>query len=136
MGVVWFKSLKGIPSGKPTWQKWLYIALNFIIITLGWILFRSESISQAWLIFKSLFSIYLSVADFMERLYSIDYLLSRGFLLLVITVEIFCEIRGKKFNFALSPWYIRWLVYLFLIICITTLGMYPQGGNPFVYFRF
>ncbi len=136
IGVVWVRSRRGTGAKLPAWRRWLSIVLNFMVITLGWILFRSESITQAWVIFKSLFSLNLSVAHFMEQLYSVDYLLSRGFVLLVILVEVFLELRGSRFDFGKSRWWLRWLVYLFLLICITTLGVYPQGGNPFVYFRF
>lgn len=136
IGVVLVRSRQGSGTQKPAWLRWTGIFLNFIVITIGWILFRSASLSETWSMFKSLFALNLSVADFMERLFSVDFLLARGFIVLVIVVEIFLEVRGKRFDFATSRWWLRWLVYLFLVLCITLLGVYPQGGNPFVYFRF
>lgn len=134
--VVWLRSRQNGSSVKSSWLHWVKIGLNFIVITLGWILFRAASLSDAGIIFKSLFSLNYSVADFMEKLYSVDFLLSRGLVLLVIIVEIFIEIRGNKFDFKGFPWWLRWLIYLFLAICITALGVYPEGGSLFVYFKF
>ncbi len=136
IGAVLVRSRQGSGGQRPAWRRGINMLFNFVVITIGWILFRSESITAAWTLFKSIFTFNISVADFMERLYSVDFLLARGFVLLVIAVEIFLEIRGKKFDFSRSAWWLRWLVYLFLVLCITLLGVYPQGGNPFVYFRF
>jgi D-alanyl-lipoteichoic acid acyltransferase DltB (MBOAT superfamily) len=136
IGAVLVRSRQGSGVQRPAWRRGLNILFNFVVITFGWILFRAESLTAAWILFKSIFTFNISVADFMEHLFSVDFLLVRGFVLLVIAVEIFLEVRGKKFDFSRSAWWLRWLVYLFLVLCITILGVYPQGGNPFVYFRF
>jgi len=46
------------------------------------------------------------------------------------------ELRPDRFTLHRLPWWVRWLVYLFLVLCISIMGVYPEGGNPFVYFKF
>jgi len=136
IGVVVVRSRQGTGAVKASWRKWLNIALNFVVITMGWILFTSASLADAWLMLKSLFGVSTSFFAINQADFSLDFLLARAFIVLVVVLEILTEKYPERFTLSRFTWWVRWLIYLMLILGITILGVYPEGGNPFVYFKF
>lgn len=136
IGVVVMRSRQAAGFVKPAWRKWLNIILNFMVITFGWILFSSASLADAWILFKSLFGASTSFFTINQADFSLDFLLSRAFIALVIVLEILAEKYPERFALNRFPWWARWLTYLLLALGITIFGVYPEGGNPFVYFKF
>lgn len=123
------------------WGKSLYVIklfFTFHIICLGWILFRSNSISDSLIIFKKIF-IEISVSD----RYGIGAGFSGGeyvsllvLLLFMISIDLLKE-RGFKIReqISLCSFPIRWSVYSIGIISILIFGIF-SSTSEFIYFQF
>jgi len=116
-----------LPSLKELGQ----MLLTFVLAMIGWILFRAESIGQAWtyvcgICNKSLFS--------MPWIDSATYMLPMPLILLMLVViEWFgrnkeCPIKWEK---AQKP--LRWVLYVLLIVMIFAFG---KPAETFIYFQF
>lgn len=106
------------------------IILTFVFITASCILFRSQSIGEAWFMFKRIFSFEHSPAltQFLDKRFAI-------FLLVLIIGEILT--RKKDFPLLNINRYIsrpiRWAIYYFFIYIIFR---YAGPTENFIYFQF
>ena len=116
-----------LPTIKETGQ----MLLTFFLAVVGWIIFRAETIGQAWeymqeMTNKSLFHV--------PWIYNPTYMLPMPFILLIfIVVEWFG--RNKEcpiiFNGTKRLW--QWLVYILFVIMIFSFG---KPAESFIYFQF
>ena len=118
-----------LPTLKETGQ----MILTFFLAVIGWIIFRAESIGQAWEYVCGVFS---------KSLLSKPELFSDKMVLVVIPlsvmllVEWFQRGKGHGFDFGNSPRYkvVRWCIYLSTALLIIVLQQ-PKV-SPFIYFQF
>ena len=118
-----------LPTLKETGQ----MTLTFFLAVIGWIIFRAESIGQAWEYVCGVFS---------KSLLSEPELFSDKMVLVVIPlsvmllVEWFQRGKGHGFDFGNSPRYkvVRWCIYLSTALLIIVLQQ-PKV-SPFIYFQF
>ena len=105
--------------------------VTFFIVCVGLILFRAESIGQAWeyvcgIFDKSLFSV--------PWIYSATYILPMPFILLVLIVLEWIG-RGKEcpiqLNYTRKVW--KWVVYVLFVMMIFAFG---TSSESFIYFQF
>lgn len=119
----------------------LRIAITFALVCLSWVLFRANSLSEALMIFRAVFSI---PAQGVFPLAFGALGLSRPELAmlalavgLLFSVEWLCSRKPveKWLNRSVFP---RYAVYFLLIVCILLFGSYGTGYAPqnFVYFQF
>ncbi len=113
----------------PTIKEVGQMLLTFFLAVIGWIIFRSESIGQAWeymcgICDKSLFSVPVVV----------------GYTGLMINLVILFVVewlqRDRAFGFDISfvkKWYIRWPIYFVLLFLIFAFGGHTVN---FIYFQF
>ena len=114
-----------LPSLKETGQ----MLLTFILVVIGWIIFRAESIGQAWAICKQVVSpSLLSVPD------------AKGITGFSIAICIMLVIewiqRGRQHALDMDriPWWpVRAVTYFFIFFLIVTLGGHSEN---FIYFQF
>ena len=115
----------------PTWKEAGQMLLTFFLAVIGWIIFRAESIGQAWeyvcgIFDKSLFS--------MPWPYSATYILPMPFILLVLVAM---EWMGRSKECPLQPSYAnkvwRWIVYVLFVVMIFVFG---ESSESFIYFQF
>ena len=111
--------------------------LTFLIVNLGWVLFRADSIGHAFRYYKAMFSF-----DFSG--FSLDG--GRLFYSMLILAVAFSFLTlfpfGKKVEqvvfykrFGLGGHIVAWLVsILLLFLCVSALN--ATGFSPFIYFRF
>ena len=113
----------------PTLKEVGQILLTFFLVVIGWIIFRAESIGQAW-------EYVCGICD--TSLFTMPKVMGNTALvlniLLLITIEWFQ--RNKSFPFDLS--FIkrssaRWVVYLILLLIIFSFGGHATN---FIYFQF
>lgn len=128
------KYTNNIAKGKifPSISDTLKIISTFFLISLTWILFRSETIPKAYDYFLALFSLsLLSPPQMIDK--SIIRLFF--FIFLMLTIEWFQ--RDKKHGLQLSdskiPHFFKWSFYYFLILLIIVFGGNQQ---EFIYFQF
>ena len=113
----------------PTLKEAGQMLLTFFLAVIGWIIFRAESIGQAWqylcgICNRSLFS--MPVAKGCTGL-------MLGLVLLIVVEWLQ---RDKQFGLDLSfvkKWYVRWPVYLMLLFIIFAFGGHTVN---FIYFQF
>lgn len=112
----------------PTWKEAGQILLTFMLAVIGWIIFRAETIGQAWDIIcgicsSSLFSI--------PNHGGINALFLN--LALLIVVEWLQRSKQHSLDIAQLPVYLRYAIYLGLAFMI-----FAFGGNTvnFIYFQF
>lgn len=117
----------------PTWREALQMLFTFLLVVIGWIIFRAETIGQAWEIVGQIFS---------RSLLSIPYLHTRFFyiplficLLLLLTVE--WVNRGKSHPFDLTSINSQVVKYMIYFAIITIIILFtPPTPSPFIYFQF
>ena len=117
----------------PTWKECGQILLTFALVVLGWIIFRAETITQAWDIIKSIFS---------NSLFTIPWLRNRYFYIPLFTclvLQILTEWinRQKSHPFDLSSINNHTVKYLIYFVIISLIIFFtPPTPSPFIYFQF
>jgi len=105
---------------------------TFLLVTLAWVFFRAESLQDALLFLKGIFSF---------DLFSIPQL-RPYFLLLILSVFILIEWKGRFFEFGIQylfvnqPNLIRWSVYYLLIFGVILNSYLHSEAKEFIYFQF
>lgn len=112
--------------------KGLNILFTFLVVSLGWVAFRAETIEETLLFFDKLFLLDDLAID-------VDSRLKFTFGLVVLF-----HLLGAKFGNVLEGFLIKtsprtfWIktivTILLFVICLGEL--YASGFNPFIYFRF
>ena len=116
----------------PTWKEALQMLLTFGLVVIGWIVFRAETIGQAWEILKrmcdiTLFSMpWLKAHDFYPPLF--------GALVLMILVEWMNRNQQHGLSRLTKYRWVNWLVYYVTIYLIYKYQ--PMEGVQFIYFQF
>ena len=116
----------------PSVKEFCQMLLTFFLVTLGWIIFRAESIGQA-------FTIFSRICD--SSLFSVPWLMTREFYVPVFTslfVLSGVEWLQRKSAYPLDlsdlkPSWLRDVIYLFLSLIIFWFGGHAQS---FIYFQF
>ena len=117
----------------PNIRECIQMLTTFILVVIGWIFFRAESITDAFAYLGGIFD---------KSLLSVPWLMSKSFYLPVyigIIMMMFIEYlhRNEEHTFTLrkiDKSYIKWLIYYFLIIYIYTCQV--QEDIQFIYFQF
>ncbi|MDF2592392.1 MAG: algI [Clostridia bacterium] len=118
------------------WQPLQHLyALLFIV--LGWVLFRSESLSYAWNYYISMFGLAGQPLISSQALYYIVEYKFEFMIAMIATMPIYPMLQAKLQNsrYGLSIGYIKYLVLIGLFgLCI--MYLVNSTFNPFIYFRF
>lgn len=120
------KQLKGINNV-------FQIVVTFSLICISWIFFRSKDLDTAWYILSTIFT-----DPFSKLFFGISQWVTLLSILLIF-ILLFVEYMQSKgyvsLYFSESKIYapLRWAGYIFMLICISILGV---GGNSFIYFQF
>jgi len=112
------------------------LALNFIIILIGFVLFRANTVSDAVYVLTHLhrgitFSTFGLSLDI--GIGFIGLFIAIASILLLLLVDLLDEHKGAMRVFAECPKTIRWTVYIVLVLAIVFLG---QSSQQFIYFQF
>ena len=113
----------------PTWREVLQMLLTFGLVVIGWIIFRAETIGQAWVIMKgicnvSLFSMPMMVSGLKRTLF---------FIVVLLVVEWIDRSKEHAFALARMPQWIRIIVIYGLILIMLEFMGHSQS---FIYFQF
>lgn len=113
----------------------LQIIKTFILVNIGWIFFRANSVSDAIYILKNIFfnfvfnfSLLASEIGINKILYCFTII---GFMELVHLIQ---EHKGIRSFLDNKPTYIRWGIYIIIILSILLLGVF--NNTEFIYFQF
>ncbi len=124
-------------------SRWLHafrVVFTFCLVCLAWVLFRANSLSDAAMIFRSIFTlpfagIQVDLHGFGLSLRSLLMLALFSLGLLVIDWFIIEKDLAERINRTVA---LRYVVYFLLIALILVFGSYGSGYDPqdFVYFQF
>ena len=123
----------------------LEIIITFIIVDLAWIFFRAETIHDALLYIKRIFTRIDLWTLFDGALYNLGLNIFEMNILIIalfilVSFDLIKYIRKESiFDFlSRQNLYFRWFVMLFLILCVIVYGKYGAGFDPkqFIYFQF
>ena len=115
--------------------------ITFALVCFAWILFRANSMREATIIIRSLFTF----SDYILSIKKTLTLLNLSFndlALIVASVAILLGVQITQAKISIREfmekrsWPVRWIVYLSLIFGIILLGYYGMGDSSFIYFQF
>ncbi len=113
--------------------------ITFLLVSLGWIFFKSSSISEAGLIFNKIFSFnYTSFSVSLLNINILDFNVTITLLLGMIVLDYF------RYRFEVLKWFnargfiFRWFVYISLIFLFLLFGRYgiDYQASDFIYQSF
>jgi D-alanyl-lipoteichoic acid acyltransferase DltB (MBOAT superfamily) len=112
----------------PSFKELLQMLFTFFLAVLGWILFRSNSIGDAWLFLQRLFS--ASLLTTAELIPYKTFL----FIIIMIIVEWVTREKAQEFDISNIKWtWVRYVIYYALVSCII---LYSAENETFIYFQF
>lgn len=116
----------------------IQIAGTFILVNLGWIFFRANSLADASYIITHL------TTNFSESFWSlivgssqisrVPLFIGIGTILFMEAIHLFQEHRGMRHFLNSKPKIIRWTTYVTLLVLILALGVFDS--RQFIYFQF
>mgnify|MGYP003213765333 FL=1 len=126
------KHVDGVAEGRilPTVKEALQMLMTFLLVVLGWVIFRAETIGQAWEYIARMFTHF----TFRLPAHGNDPLIYIGILLCVEWLQ-----RGKQHGLQIGAggWFkyraVRWLLYY--VVFIATFLLSGQQ-EEFIYFQF
>ncbi len=125
---------------KPLLHKSLQIFVTFLLVNFAWIFFRANSLTDAIGMAGRLLSGWGSLFSNGNFYYSLSLGLPKTFLIGILSI-LFLEcihILERRIDIrqylTCRPFWIRWMVYYFLVLSLVFGGVYDQ--TPFIYFQF
>lgn len=116
----------------PTFREMRAMALTFFLVMIGWILFRAQTISDAWLYIRRLFSasIFSKPVGYGREH---DLWVALAMIVVMLTVEWIQRRRdhGMALGQVQSP-VIRWAIYYAILVALC----FGKGVETFIYFQF
>ena len=113
----------------PSWREAIQMLLTFALVVLGWIIFRSQSITEAWnyilhCISWSLFSMPMVIGGLKKTIF---------FTVILLVVEWFNRSKEHSLEIRHLPVVVRYVLYYILVLCILEFG---GSSQSFIYFQF
>ncbi len=114
----------------PSWRESLQILCTFLLIVLGWIIFRAETITQAWeyicgICDSSLFSV--------PQAGSTKRIPTMVCVVIMLLIEWYQRNKQHGLEMKITRWYIRYPIYAFFVYLII---LFFSNHNTFIYFQF
>lgn len=129
---------------KTGWYKWFQRIITLMLVTFGWIFFRSESLSGSIMIVKKIFTDLAPWSIYGGGLTSMG-LDSANIVVLILAIVILLWISLKE-NSGVQVFdriekcnlITRWIVYFALLFSVLIFGIYGPGfeASQFIYFQF
>jgi D-alanyl-lipoteichoic acid acyltransferase DltB (MBOAT superfamily) len=123
-----------VPPLLPRWRfrPAAQIALTFPIVVLSWVLFRANSVADAWYVYRAMFTHFAAREFFVGSMRHLVYG-AAGFATLV-AVETVTERGGYAALWSPQLKALRWSAYVALALAIVLFGVF--NGGQFIYFQF
>ncbi len=120
----------------PKVHKIMKLLIVFMLVGISWIFFRASTISNAWFMLTHLFTnLNFNVFAMNLKVSKANLILSFFFIFVMEAVHFVQSHQGIRSQFLVKlPVYVRWVIYLFLILSILLFGVF--GEVYFIYFQF
>lgn len=112
------------------WQ----VFITFNMVSFAWILFRANTIADAWYVVSHIFISGNTVKSYLLSNGKSDFLFCLTGLLMVLLVYITGNFFIDREAFFKKPTIFRWVAYYVLVMSIILLNI--DSDRPFIYFRF
>ncbi len=113
----------------PTWKECLQMLVTFALVVLGWIIFRAETITQAWDYVVHGFS--LSILSMPMVITGLKRTLF--FIIILLIVEWLNRHKEHALDIQQVPVIVRYAIYYIFVLCILEFG---GSSQSFIYFQF
>ena len=123
--------LKGNKQQTP---RLLKMSVTFAFVTLGWILFRSETVSMAFAYITDMFSSSLLKVPKVSGINNVIALISLFFIALMLCIE--WKNRDKLFGLDLSAVRSIWIRYSLYMVILVSIYFFGNNSSDFIYFQF
>lgn len=113
----------------------LGVLVTFHLVLFAWIFFRARSLSDAWLIIRTIASgagLDSGLAAAGQPLHILGFCMV--LILILEAVQLLHATRGLPIVIARFPVAVRWCLYMVVLLCI--LNLRPAEVAPFIYFQF
>ena len=114
------------------------ILLTFAVVCLGWVFFRANTWTDAWLILGRIFTQALYLEGYFLGLHHVQDQPLGNYLFLLLAILILMEWlqrdRPHPFSFSHWPQPVRWAAYLGLSVALVLFGTF--SSTQFIYFQF
>lgn len=127
--LIFLNRAKAFNNSVATWRDLPRMVLVFMLVVIGWIIFRAESITAAWCYITS--TINLSLIDM--PLYIVGLKKTLLMVVLLLFVEWCTRTYEHNFNLSKIPLWGRVCVYYGLILIIL---LFKASSQSFIYFQF
>lgn len=124
-------------------HKMVKVLITFCLVDFSWIFFRADTMNDAWLIVKSIFTTYNPWILFDQSLYTMGLNRQNVQLLFLAIVILFVadamKYKGIRVREIVVRQHIvcRWICYLVALFFVVILGWYGfEYGSSFIYFQF
>jgi alginate O-acetyltransferase complex protein AlgI len=128
---LWNRFVPTIVPPSPA-KRWLQVAITFPVVVLSWVLFRANSVGDAWHIYSQIFGNFDAAHVFRAGMR--NYAFGAFGVATLFAVEFAMERGGyaRLWLPELRP--LRWAAYVLIPIVIVTIGVFD--GGQFIYFQF
>lgn len=117
----------------PTFRESLQMLLTFVLVVFGWIIFRAETITQAWEYICGICNVSLFSIPFLHNRYF--YIPLFTCLLLMLSTEWINRNSSHPFDLSqVNSHIIKYAIYFVIITLI--IFFTPATPSPFIYFQF
>ena len=119
----------------PTFKETGQMLLTFLLAVVGWIIFRAESIGQAWEYLYGICNLTLFTIPVFKKL-AFRIIIYVCIMLIVEWLQ-----RGKEHGLVMEKkgifknWYVRWVIYIALTLLCFYIAL-SVGKSDFIYFQF
>ena len=111
---------------------WIQVLLTFLLVTIGWVVFRAETLAQAWRMLATMFTL-ASPQGGSTLLSAVIYTRGHLILMALCAVLVFQGVQGFDWTRKLSWPRALLLIVLFALALMT---MFAQSFRSFLYFQF
>ena len=118
------------------------IIFTFLVVNVGWIFFRANSVHDAWFVLRNIFSyetlsVFLGAtagAEFVVSMSNAEFILSLYFILVIVILDALMARRGTDDFVRKISLPFRWGLSWFLLLNLILLA--PSDTGSFIYFQF
>ncbi len=109
----------------PTFKELVQMSFTFLLAALGWIIFRSDNISQTVQIFSSIFSTSLFQVPVLSKTFI--------FVIVMLVVEWINREKEHPFQISIKSKLLRYIIYYAIML---TIILFSGNQETFIYFQF
>jgi alginate O-acetyltransferase complex protein AlgI len=117
----------------PNLKEFVQIITTFILVVLGWIIFRAENIKMVIAYFSKIFSESLVTKPYVYGVGKINVILLFLFIFLMISLEWFSRPKEIPIFFEKQKKWIQWFILYIFVLFIFLFG---EKQQDFIYFQF